>query len=150
MLRKNSGVTMVMLVITVIVMLVLAGIVINKGISMVKSARNQSIYTNLLLIQAKARTMVDKDYSEENAYIGQKITDSSLLNKLNIKENNNVYILSQEELYQMGVEVSGNNIYAVDYDNEEVYYIKGIEDKDKNMHYSLTDISSLDIIIQEK
>lgn len=49
----------------------------------------------------------------------------------------------------MGVEVSGDNEYIVDYDNDEVYYTKGIKDADGNWHYSLTDIAGLGIITEE-
>ena len=40
--------------------LILAGIIVYEGTSTIKSAKNQSIYTNMLLIQAKARTIQDK------------------------------------------------------------------------------------------
>lgn len=54
MLKKENGITMVMLIIMIIVMLIVAGIVVYEGTSTIKSAKKQSIYTNMLLIQAKA------------------------------------------------------------------------------------------------
>ena len=148
MLKKENGITMVMLIIMIIVMLIVAGIVVYEGTSTIKSAKIQSIYTNMLLIQAKARTIKDKvDFGEDAQVVG-KIINEEQKSKYGI-ESDDSYELSQEDLYEMGVEVSGDNEYIVDYDNDEVYYTKGIKDADGNWHYSLTDIAGLGIITEE-
>ncbi len=148
MLKKENGITMVMLIIMIIVMLIVAGIVVYEGTSTIKSAKKQSIYTNMLLIQAKARTIKDKvDFGEDAQVVG-KIINEEQKSKYGI-ESDDSYELSQEDLYEMGVEVSGDNEYIVDYDNDEVYYTKGIKDADGNWHYSLTDIAGLGIITEE-
>lgn len=148
MLKKENGITMVMLIIMIIVMLIVAGIVVYEGTSTIKSAKKQSIYTNMLLIQAKARTIKDKvDFGEDAQFVG-KIINEEQKSKYGI-ESDDSYELSQEDLYEMGVEVSGDNEYIVDYDNDEVYYTKGIKDADGNLHYSLTDIAGLGIITEE-
>ena len=148
MLKKENGITMVMLIIMIIVMLIVAGIVVYEGTSTIKSAKKQSIYTNMLLIQAKARTIKDKvDFGEDAQVVG-KIINEEQKSKYGI-ESDDSYELSQEDLYEMGVEVSGDNEYIVDYDNDEVYYTKGIKDADGNRHYSLTDIAGLGIITEE-
>lgn len=148
MLKKENGVTMVMLVIMIIVMLIIAGIVVKEGTSTINSARKQSIYTNMLLIQAKARTIKDKvEFGENTIFVGTKIDNEQKIKYgINSEES---YELSQEDLYEMGLEVSGNNEYIVDYDNDEVYYTKGIKDSENKLHYSLTDIANLGIITEE-
>lgn len=143
--ENQKGVTMVTLVIMIIVMLIISGIIIYTGTSTIKSAKRQSITTNMLLIQAKARTIADKVEFQEAQYIGHKIEDEQIKNKLNITDEKEVYELTQEQLYEMGVEVSGDNKYAVDYKNDEVYYLKGIKDKDGNIHYTLSEISELEL-----
>ena len=147
MLKKENGVTMAMLVIMIIVILILSGVIVYEGTSTIKSAKNQSIYTNMLLIQAKARTIQDKVDFGEATYVGTKL-DEDKKTKYGITSEDS-YELSQEDLYTMGVEVSGNNEYIVDYDNDEVYYTKGIKDADDNLHYSLTDIANTGIIAEE-
>ncbi len=142
---NQKGVTMVALVIMIIVMLIISGIIIYAGTSTIKSAKQQSITTNMLLIQAKARTIADKVEFQEAKYIGHKIEDEQIKSKLNITDEKEVYELNQEQLYEMGVEVSGDNKYAVDYKNDEVYYLKGIKDKDGNIHYTLSEISELEL-----
>ena len=130
MYKSEKGITMVMLVIMIIVMLILAGILLYEGTS---------------LIQAKARTIADKVDFGEAQYIGTEITEEDLINKLKIPEGATVYKLSQSNLDEIDVDVSGDNMYAVDYDNEEIYYIEGITDKDNNICYSLTDMSKLSL-----
>lgn len=144
MLKKEKGVSLIILVITVIVMLILAGIIVYEGTGTIKEARKQSIYTNLLLIQAKTRTINDKVEFQEAEYIGKVITDNSIKEKVGSDISNDLYELNQEDLNQLGVDVKEND-YAVDYKNDEVYYLKGIEDEQGNLHYSLTDIAALDI-----
>ena len=146
--NNQKGVTMVALVIMIIVMIIISGIIIYAGTSTIKSAKQQSITTNMLLIQAKARTISDKVEFQEAQYIGHKIEDPQLKNNLNITDQE-VYELTQGELYEMGVEVSGDNKYAVDYKNDEVYYLKGIKDKQGNIHYSLSEISGLELNNEE-
>ena len=145
MYKSEKGITMVMLVIMIIVMLILAGILLYEGTSTIQSAKQQSIYTNMLLIQAKARTIADKVDFGEAQYIGTEITEEDLINKLKIPEGATVYKLSKSNLDEIVVDVSGDNMYAVDYDNEEIYYIEGITDKDNNICYSLTDMSKLSL-----
>lgn len=147
MLKKENGVTMVMLVIMMIVMIIIAGVIVYEGTSTIGSAKKQSIYTNMLLIQAKARTIKDKVDFGEAEYVGTKINEE-VKTKYGITGEDS-YELSQNDLYDMGVEVSGNNEYIVDYDSDEVYYTKGIQDKEKNVYYSLTDISNLGIVAEE-
>ena len=79
MLKKENGITMVMLIIMIIVMLIVAGIVVYEGTSTIKSAKKQSIYTNMLLIQAKARTIKDKaDFGEDAQVVGKIINEDEI------------------------------------------------------------------------
>ena len=48
-------------------------------------------------------------------------------------------------MYELDVDVEGDNNYAVDYKNDEVYYLKGIKDKDGKTYYKLSEISKLDL-----
>ena len=143
-MKKNeNGVTMVALVIIIIVMIIISGVVIYEGTGAIDAAKKQSINTNLLLIQAKARTVQDKKEFGEAEYVGTLI-DEETKTKLGITDEH-VYMLTQDELYTMGVDVSGDNKYAVDYENDEVYYLNGVKDQNGVLKYSLTDISSMSV-----
>lgn len=144
--NNEKGITIVALVVVIIVMIIISGIVIYEGTSIIGDAKTQSINTNLLLIQAKAKTIKEKkEFKEIENYIGT-LADEQIKTKIGVSSETNIYVLSQTELDEIGLDVSGNNKYAVDYDSEniEIYYIDGVKDKENNrMCYSLTDISQL-------
>ncbi len=101
-MKKNKGITMIALVVTVILLLILAGISIGTGNNIIKKSNLENIKTNMLLIKVKAKeyvenanfnlgTIFDKitDENEKNARIekakaelkGTEITDSSIFNQ---------------------------------------------------------------------
>jgi len=59
-LRNNSGITLIALVITVIVMLIIAAVTIHGGTQVIKEAKVEDIKTNMLLIQAKLKIYVEQ------------------------------------------------------------------------------------------
>ena len=79
----ERGITLIALIITIIVLIILAGTVIYSGTGMIKSVNLETIKTNLLLIQAKAKTIYEKLSFEvtaeelPNALTGQKVTAGS-------------------------------------------------------------------------
>ena len=95
-MKENKGITMVVLVITIVVLLILAGISIGTGNNIIKSSRLENLKTNMLLIKVKAKEYVenanfklgtnfesatDKETRITNAKAelkGEEITDSSI------------------------------------------------------------------------
>ena len=59
-LNNKSGITLIALVITVIVVLILAGISLKEGTGLIKKAKIESLMTNMITIKANA-----KGYAEE-------------------------------------------------------------------------------------
>ena len=57
---NNKGVTLISLVITIIVLLIIAGISINSGKDIIKKAKLEELKTNMLLIEAKAKEYVEE------------------------------------------------------------------------------------------
>ena len=55
--EKIKGITIVALTITVIVLIILASIGIYTGTEIIKQANLQNINTNMMLIQAKTKTI---------------------------------------------------------------------------------------------
>ena len=106
-MKENKGITLVALVITIVVLLILAGISIGKGSNIIKSSQLENLKTNMLLIKVKAKEYVenanfqlgtnferatDKDTRILNAKSelqGEEITDSSIFNDgINISQEN--------------------------------------------------------------
>ena len=56
---KNKGITLVALTITIIILLIIAGISISVGKSMIKKANLEELKTNMLLIKTKGKEYVE-------------------------------------------------------------------------------------------
>ena len=74
-IKNNKGITLITLTITIIVLAIIAGITVYSGIDTVKRTNLESMRTNMLLIQAKAKEYVE----EANFKIGQNsdVTEKS-------------------------------------------------------------------------
>ena len=165
---NNKGITLVALVITVIVLLIIASIVVYTGTDTIKTANLQSLKTNMLLIEAKAREYVENANHElgvnpneatdemkeasNSKLVGTKVENTdSLVSHLNIDSKYSVYKLSEEDLNNMGIrDIASNDedgwyIIAYDVANADVkiYNTKGIQVSDGSTKYCLDDIRDL-------
>ncbi len=59
-LKKDSGITLVALTITIIVLIIIATISIREGTQIIKEAKVQTFETNMFAIKAKAKTYVEE------------------------------------------------------------------------------------------
>ena len=168
-MKKQRGVTLVALVITVILLLILASIGFYYGNNVIKQANLESLKTDMLLIQAKAKEYVEeatfkmginpddakKEQAREEVYItmaklkklSQATTEDSLNIPNGITTNDNFYYVTREALKEMGIENigTGENAgeYLIEFDENnataEIYNTKGYGGK-----YSLTEIDKIE------
>lgn len=168
-MEKQRGVTLVALVITVILLLILASIGFYYGNNVIKQANLESLKTDMLLIQAKAKEYVEeatfkmginpddakKEQAREEVYIttaklknlSQATTEDGLNIPSGITTNDNFYYVTRESLKQMGIEniETGENAgeYLIEFDENnataEIYNTKGYGGK-----YSLTEIDKIE------
>jgi Tfp pilus assembly protein PilE len=153
-LSKKSGITMVALVITIIVMIILASVTIYTGSNIVKQASLQNINTNMMLIQAKTKTIEEqaKFNKDTSNYRGMKISeveDNELIDKLVsnnvIDDVDNYYLLTQTDLNAMGLEkIDIEDGYVVNYDTNEVIYVKGFEANNQT-YYKLSEMKDIEV-----
>lgn len=172
-MKKNRGITMVALVITIVVLLIIAGISIGAGNNAIKNSKLENLKTNMLLIEVKAKeqienakfrlgTSFDKATEEEKTnrvntakseFTGEEIVDGNIFNN-NIKEDNknNIYYykLSTQNLIDMGLKNvksdEKDGYYIVKYNlKESTIEIYNTEgfDDEGNVVYSLTDIKQV-------
>ena len=156
-MKKNRGITMVALVITIVVLLIIAGISIGAGNNAIKNSKLENLKTNMLLIEVKAKeqienakfrlgTSFDKATEEEKTnrvntakseFTGEEIVDGNIFNnntkitteKIKEDNKNNIYYykLSTQNLMDMGLK----NVKS---DEKDGYYI---------VKYDLSDLSDL-------
>ena len=75
-MKKNKGITMVALVITIIILLILSGISINAGSNIITKSKLENIKTDMMLIKVKGKEYVEN----ANFSLGtnfEKITDEN-------------------------------------------------------------------------
>lgn len=130
-MKGNKGITMIVLIITIVVLLILAGISIGTGNNIIKESERENLKTNMLLIKVKGKeyvenanfklgtnidTATDKETRIANAKAelkGEEITDISIfdgninLTQETITNDNTNYIyyykLSTQNLENIGV-----------------------------------------------
>ena len=150
-IRNSEGITLVALVVTIVVTLIIASITIYNGAAIIKEARVEDIKTNMLLIQAKAKIKLEDNVFKGTTtdYIGTKVTDSSMLEKISLEagQEENCYYLTEEDLKNMNLEslkVPEGEYYIVYYDAEnvevDVFYTAGVMDAEGNLYYKLSEM----------
>ena len=158
---KNKGITLVALTITIIILLIIAGISISAGGNMIKKANLEGLKTNMLLIKAKAKQYVE----EANFKIGKSTEDASKISevrneiyveKAKLSTNTNsiatefdksdCYLLTEESFNEWGlnkIKLEENEYYFVKFNEQEltveVYNTLGFNGK-----YSLKDIDQIE------
>ena len=166
-IKENKGVTLVALTITIIVLIIIASIAVFSGKETIKKANLEALRTNMLLIEAKAKGLVEEanfqlgpelqKQSEigtirENIYVAenklQKLSDSGITVSSGIPTGDNVYVFTQETadlwaLKDVYTELEEDENYIISFDETnatvEIYNTLGY-----GGYYSLTDIDKLE------
>ena len=165
-LKENRGVTLLALVITIVVMLIIASIAVYTGTGTIKQAQLEELKTNMLLIEAKAKGLVEevnfkigltkpedegyqtkKDSAEQEVYVNEaklkKATNISAPSSIPVSE---CYEVTQDAMNAWGLdglELEEGEYYLIKFDDTnatvEVYNTLGYDGK-----YSLTEIDSIE------
>lgn len=165
-IKENKGVTLVALTVTIIVLLIIAGIAVYNGTETIQKANLEALRTNMLLIEAKAKGVVEEanfqlgpDFQKEseleairtNLYVTenklQKLSDSGITVPSGIPTGDNVYVFTQETaslwaLDSVYSELEEGESYIIAFDEKvptvEIYNTLGYHG-----HYSLTEIDEI-------
>ena len=165
-LKENRGVTLLALVITIVVMIIIAGIAVYTGTDTIKKAQLEELKTNMLLIEAKAKGLVEevnfkigltkpedegyqekKDSAEQEVYVNgaklEKATNISAPSSIPVSQ---CYEVTQDTMNAWGLdglELEEGEYYLIKFDDTnatvEVYNTLGYDGK-----YSLTEIDSIE------
>lgn len=162
--KREEGVTLVALSITIVVMIILAGIGIYSSTDIIKKAKLEELKTNMLLIEAKAREYVEdatfkmginpdeskkakvrNDVYVENAKL-QKATDSEIPSGFEITDTITCYWLTPEAQASWGLnkmKLESDEKYLIQFDETnvtvEIFNTKGYQG-----NYSLTAIDQIE------
>ena len=156
--RNESGVTMIALIVTIIVMIIIAGITFKFSKDLLKDSELKNDVTNMLLILAKAEVIYDKNQfdSENNPLVGTVITADLIGNRIT-NDLANAYSLTSEEemkkwyiwdkntqeLIDLNIDITENEYYIVNYADGEVIYSEGYTDLENNRVYTLSEMKNI-------
>lgn len=158
--KSEKGITLLVLVITIIVLLILAGVGITQVGDILEQVNKETICTDMLLIQAKSKVLNEKaNFNKDETILkGQKIsevTNNEQINNLTSKgvidtaeENYAKYYVWNKQVIEelkLGLEnIEENQIYIVNYATEEVIYPQGYKHTDGNTYYKLSELLTLE------
>ena len=163
--RKERGVTLVALVITVVVLLIIASIAVYSGSETVRKAKLEELRTNMLLIEAKAKGLVEevnfkigltkpedaeyagkKEQAENEVYGGAGLEKADGVSAPSAIPVSECYKVTDATLQNWGLEdmeKGEGEEYLIKFDDVnatvEVYNTLGYNGK-----YSLTEIDSIE------
>ena len=158
--KEEKGITLIILVSTVMVLLIIAGVGIGSGLNIMKKASIESLKTNMLLLQAKGKEYVEnanfkigtgEKAEEEIAQIknenlkGTPVSTDQIPSEVNLGEGEEAYQLSEQDMKDMGlVELEGKSsdyliVYNIQEEKVNVIYVPGIEFQNK-YYYTLSSI----------
>ena len=144
-MKKNSGVSIITLVITIVVLIILAGVVIYNGANQNVEKTSQTVTFNEIINVSEAtaqRSFMNKLSTTKYPYVGKELTDSEPEIINNVRYGDGWYKLEKKEEYN---ELSLENIlgsYVVNYTTGEVVSVNPILYEDEE-YFTSTDIKKI-------
>ncbi len=137
-MKNNKGVTLVALMITIIVMLIIAGIAVYSGTGLIKQAKVEDVKTNMLLLEGKV-----KNYVEQAKFEGKNTINGITIDGVTLSIEESPEVSGYYKIQDMGALKLGdlsNQEYLIKFDINQVLvdvcYAPGITDEDgKTYHY---------------
>jgi Tfp pilus assembly protein PilE len=147
-LRKNRGVTLMILVVTIIVLIILAGISLTEGTNLIKTSKVESLMTNMITIKAKSKVFAD----EINAQIWDLSDDAKAETRAELFKNDTYKMadttITSEQISQLDPEVTNGNYeyYSITKETLDKMGLSDIDDENYVVVYNSEDYTKLDII----
>lgn len=128
-MENNRGVTLIALIVTIIILLILAGITIGTGTSNIQGTEESKMTTELKMVQHAAIERSTKVSITQEAYPGKayhsmeeiKNDVANIKEKIQLKDTEamNYYLLKKEDLQELGI-TNTEDQYIINYKTGEV------------------------------
>lgn len=128
-MKKDKGITLIALVITIIVMSIIAGTVIFQALNMVQSRELNKLYNDLRSLEDK----VNLYYTEYGGIpvIGEYTGTINFQQVRNPNDSDKYYVININELENLtlnfNISNSGDDVYIINDITHTIYYAKGLE-----------------------
>ena len=159
-IKNEKGISMITLVITIVLLIILTAVGVEEVGDILDEVNKETICTDMLLIQAKAKVLNEKANfnKDETILMGQKLSEVTGNTEVEALKTNGI-ISETEENYSkyyiwdkqtveeltLGLEnYEDTQIYIVNYATEEVIYPQGYEHTDGNTYYKLSELLTLE------
>lgn len=160
MIKEKSGITLISLMVTVIVIAIITATGIYLGRDVIREARLQEVKTNMMFIQAKAQTIYEKLSFEKsgadlyNNLKGTKVlpstSDEIILTRAGVlsEDIEKYYLWDENVLKEEGLEGikprEGEKFY-INYEGDvEVISSLGFKSTEGNTYYKLSEIKNIE------
>lgn len=151
MIRSSKGVTIISLIITIMVMLIIAGITVNTSLDRFEINNLKKMISDIEFLNRKVLNY----YAKNNSIPVVKDNDNNPIRynytilefEKNINDNENYYIIDLEDMNDIALNygregfqnINGSDdVYIINEETHSIYYVKGIE-KDGHFYHSLID-----------
>ena len=84
MLKGKKGVTLVVLVLTVVVMLIIVGVTISSGTDVIRNSQKNRLKTNLYLVRARAEAVLEDYLFDGTGEIGDEEASATQIAEVRI------------------------------------------------------------------
>lgn len=144
-MKNNKGITLIILLCTVVVLLIITGLVLYNGMETYKKSKVVKFEAYMKVIQKKVDLMIEENY--DIATLGSELTqsqrntlqeiiknDTSNYIQTDDVTNNKIRYFSSSDINDIFDIPDVNDDIAVNFSNREVISLNGVE-KDGVMHY---------------
>lgn len=143
-MKKNNGISLIALVVTIVVMIILAGVSIYYGTrENITTAYETDMYTEILNVcdATVQRSITNRLDAVRYPFVGKPLTDSAPEIINNISYGDDWYLLSKDDYAELGLE-NVENEYIVNYTTGEAVSKKPIIHDDEE-YYTSNDIKDV-------
>ena len=106
---NESGITVISLIITIVVMFILASVTINIGFGEIEESRRVGFVTYMQTIQTKVDFI--SEYEEYSNY-GEELSDKNKQLLQNVLNSENETFLTESEIYKRGENYGISKVYS--------------------------------------
>lgn len=144
-MKNNKGITLIILLCTVVVLLIITGLVLYNGMETYKKSKVVKFEAYMKVIQKKVDLMIEENY--DIATLGSELTQSQRNTLQEIIDNDTSNYIQTDDVnnskirYFSSSDINStfdipdvNDDIAVNFSNREVISLNGVE-KDGVMHY---------------
>ena len=148
-LTNKKGITLIALTITIIVLLIIAGISVYTGSKLIQEAKLEDVKTNMLLVQAEAKNFIEQAKFERKTIenlVAEGITVDNVTFQLQATNENGetYYKIIQPTMNELKLSKLSNENYLlainIDEVSVDVYFKPGIKDGEGKTYYLLSDM----------